>query len=218
MVSYNTEEFRIGVINDLVSKGVILHWWSIVHPAYIEPLTGIPRKEHVHVELLCAGGYDSNDIAKAFDEFDPDHPDTPLGVEIDDKERHVPIQQQLESAMLYDLHDRLYCLYHPKIGIKPYYDLDYNTIQTDSQEWILDVILSAKANYWNKHIHKPSSEDITFAIFNHKPVVVGDKPLTIPRAMHRHWLNSWEFRNLVGMMKTPDEWLDELTDNDPDDD
>lgn len=200
MVSYNTAGFRTSVIDNLLKDGVLLHWWSIVHPSYKDMVTGEERKEHCHVELLVKAGFDSDDIAKAFDEFDPEHPETPLGVQIDDKERHIPILQQLESALLYDLHDRRFCLYHPKIGEKPYYDLDFNTIATDSQDWLMDVMLSAMKNYWTKHIQKPSPNDITFAIYNHEPVVPGDEPLTIPIAMRRHWLNSWEFRNLCGMM------------------
>lgn len=197
MVSYNSAAFRSVVLDELMGKGVVLHWWSIVHPAYTDRITGKERKEHVHLELLCDEGFDSDDICKAFNEFDPTHPDKPLGCQHDDKERHIPLSLQLEHALLYDLHDKRYILLNPKIGEKPYYDLDYNTILTDSQQWLDMISLDSSKDFWTKLVQKPSKEEIFTAIYEQKPIVEGDVPLTVSLARKRHWVDCFSFSQLA---------------------
>ena len=202
LICYNPRQSIDDTCVNLLADGVIFHWWYILHPSYTDPLTGENRKDHYHVELLCNKDFKSEDIIDQFTEPDPLNPDKPFRAQCDDdKERHIPLALQLEHALLYDIHHSIY------LGLrgltKPYYDLHYKDIVTDCQVWIDSIWLDCKADLFIKLCPKPSPEDITAAIFYNQPICIGDKPLTVPLAMRRHWLNSFQFRNIVGMLNTP---------------
>lgn len=74
-ISYNTEEFLIGTLNDLVKDYVISSWFFIKHDAEEDE-----KKDHYHVWIEPNGCINPMRVAERFIEPDPEGNELPLGV------------------------------------------------------------------------------------------------------------------------------------------
>jgi hypothetical protein len=72
-VSYNTEEFLTGVLNDLIKAHKVAFWAFIRHTAEDDE-----TKDHIHLYIEPNVKVDTMDLADLFREIDPKNPSKPF--------------------------------------------------------------------------------------------------------------------------------------------
>ena len=73
-ISYNTVNFLVMTLNQLIKDHVISYWMFISHlPDEDE------KKVHHHVYIMPNGQLDTMDLQVRFHEYDPEKPEKPLG-------------------------------------------------------------------------------------------------------------------------------------------
>lgn len=93
-VSYNTHDFLISKLNDLVENKIIYFWSLIKHKAEKEE-----TKEHYHIIIFPCDRVDTIAFQPLFKEFDPTRPTDPLGC------LPFDISKDFGNWYLYALHD-----------------------------------------------------------------------------------------------------------------
>lgn len=102
-ISYNSESFLIGQLNELKKSHIIAEWMYIFHHGEEDPETGLNDKDHLHVILILGNRRirDVEDLRDMFREFDPLHPNKPLGC--------MPFQSgNLYDWLMYSVHEPTY--------------------------------------------------------------------------------------------------------------
>lgn len=74
-ISYNSKEFLIQKLNELIKNHKISFWCAIRHKGEKDETP----KDHYHLILEPNTLLDTMDLQNYLKEFDPDHPDKPLG-------------------------------------------------------------------------------------------------------------------------------------------
>lgn len=97
-ISFNTPAFLLTKLQELTKAGVLSFWAAIVHQP--EDDEG-GKKQHVHVYAEPARMLQTDDLRQQMQEFDPEHPDKPLGC----ISWH---SSKFGDWYLYALHDRAY--------------------------------------------------------------------------------------------------------------
>ena len=97
-IAYNSAPFFQNVIESLVTRGIIDWAYWIHHEPDVDE-----RKPHIHFVLKPSKRLNTQDLAKAFHEFDPTHPDKPLGCT--SKWFNT---NSLDDWLLYAVHDASY--------------------------------------------------------------------------------------------------------------
>lgn len=97
-ISYNSEAYLELKLNELLKSGH-LSFWVFIHHEPEDDEAG--RKEHCHVYLEPAKMLQTDEIKKMLQEFDPQHPEKPLGC----MSFHG---SKFDDWYLYGLHDKAY--------------------------------------------------------------------------------------------------------------
>lgn len=98
-ISYNTEGYLKLTLDNLVKSKIISFWAYIYHKPEDDECG---KKNHFHVYVEPSKMLQTVDLRAAFKEFDPKHPEKPLGV-IDFRQ-----SKNFGDWYLYALHDRAY--------------------------------------------------------------------------------------------------------------
>lgn len=103
-ISYNTSDFLLSKLNELVSSSRISDFYFIHHLGEIDTDTGYKDKDHFHVWLCPNRLLDTTELSVFFKEVDILHPSNkPLGVVFSP----CPISK-LDDFIMYCLHDVRY--------------------------------------------------------------------------------------------------------------
>ena len=95
-ISYNSQEFLVSKLDDLVSRGVLDFWAFIFHHAEEDE-----KKDHIHLHLVPSRLVDAKSILSCLDEFDPTHPLQPLKCS-------APSPSKFADWFLYCTHNEAY--------------------------------------------------------------------------------------------------------------
>ena len=125
-VSWNTEEFLVKQLNDLVNNHVILFWFYVKHFAEDDE-----KKEHIHLYLEPDIRIDTNDLRSNFEELPS------LDSDCKDIIRPLPFTiSKFDTAYLYFTHNKLYLNSHGYV--KKYYN--YTDVKTSDDFLLHDKI------------------------------------------------------------------------------
>lgn len=95
-ISYNSPDFLKARLEELVNNHTIADWIFIKHDAEEDE-----RKDHIHLWIEPNRRLDTMTLQDFFKEFDPDHPDKPLGcIKFN--------SSNLDDWILYSIHDSAY--------------------------------------------------------------------------------------------------------------
>ena len=125
-ISYNTEEFLKGTLEDWKREGIIEFAMFIHHKAEADE-----KKDHFHVYIIPAKRLQTVDLELKSQEFDPMHPDKPLKL--------LGLTPSKESDwLLYALHDPTYLI---EKGLEKAYHYSLEDFKSTDLD-LFDIIVS----------------------------------------------------------------------------
>lgn len=97
-ISYNSRDFLVSHLNELVQHGILSEWYAILHKGEDDEAG---KKEHFHVWFMPSKQVQTDDIRAFFQEFDLQHPDKPRKCLSFGPSKFAP-------WCMYGLHDKAY--------------------------------------------------------------------------------------------------------------
>jgi len=123
-ISYNTPNFLFLKLSDLVNKGK-LSWFAFVYHYKEED----EKKDHIHVFFIPDGQIDTKPLGDLLREFDPTHPDQPLGV--------LPFQSsKFPDWYLYSSHNTEYLA---SKGQSRKYHYEKSDFKTSNEDYLTEL-------------------------------------------------------------------------------
>lgn len=95
-ISYNTENFLVSKLNELVDNGILDFWVFIEHAPEVDE-----KKEHKHLYLMPSTIIQTDYVKKCLQETDLKNPEKPLGITIF-------VSSKFDDWYLYGCHDKAY--------------------------------------------------------------------------------------------------------------
>lgn len=123
-ISYNSTDFLLVKLNDLIQRNV-LEWWCFIEHFHEED----EEKDHKHVFFKPNGQMQTDTLKTYLQEFDPTHPDKPLGI--------LPIgSSRWDDWFLYALHDEAYLATK---GQSRKYSYTLDDIKTSNRDYLVHM-------------------------------------------------------------------------------
>lgn len=120
-ISFNTKDFLVGKLNELVKAKIITEWYFVEHEP--EDDEG-GKKKHNHLWILPTKMIQTDDLRDELKEFDPSKPDKPLGC--------LPFSySKFDDWYLYACHDKAYLA---SKGQSRKYHYKYDEFQVSDQD------------------------------------------------------------------------------------
>ena len=133
-ISYNSPKFLYSKLIDLVNRGN-LSWFAFVKHFAEED----EKKDHLHVFFIPDGQIDTKPLGDLLREFDPEHPDKPLGV--------LPFQSsKFPDWYLYSSHNTEYLATKGQSRKYHYTKSDFKTSNEDYLTELEHLIDRSKIN------------------------------------------------------------------------
>lgn len=123
-ISYNSDNFLVSVLNDLLKEKKINFWAFINHYAEKDE-----RKPHKHLLILPNGRINTDILDSRFFEMDINYPDKPLRCKIWQSTR-------FDGAYLYMLHDEKFLL---SKGLERHYHYDIYDILCSDFDFLIEM-------------------------------------------------------------------------------
>ena len=133
-ISYNSVDFLYSKLMDLVNRGN-LSWFAFVYHYKEED----EKKDHIHVYFIPDGQIDTKPLGSLLREYDPTHPDLPLGV--------LPFQSsKFPDWYLYSSHNTEYLASKGQTRKYHYTKSDFKTSNEDYLTELEHLIDRSKIN------------------------------------------------------------------------
>lgn len=142
-ISYNSADFLVDRLNDLIRSGAVSAWFFIKHYGELgeDEACG---KEHIHLLLVPNRCIDMMKIAASFIQFDPENPDKPL--------KCLPFRpSKLVDWFLYAVHDPDYLQSH---CMDREYVYDISDIQTNDIDYLNQLWVEARQSLRSNPVYR----------------------------------------------------------------
>ena len=134
-ISYNSEDFLKGKLNELCANGYIDFWYYIKHIGEYDVASNTADKDHIHVYLEPCRRVDTVDLQAMFVEYpDNDFDKLPL------KCLPIRISHKRNEKILYDLHNEQYLI---SIMDKKQYHYSVDDIVTNDRDYLMEIYREA---------------------------------------------------------------------------
>lgn len=144
-ISYNSKDFLLLKLKELTDKHIVANWMFIYHKAEEDE-----RSDHFHLYIEPNKLIDSMDLVEHFKEFDPKHPDKPLGVR--------PFNPSKVDKEYHPDHWILYCLHDPDYLAYKHESRSYHYTLDQIEAFDRDLL---EDNYYHAQYHSDMAEEKT---------------------------------------------------------
>lgn len=155
-ISYNTEDFLVSKLDDLIQSGVISFWVYIKHNGESRIDDEANGKDHLHLLMIPNKCVDLVEVGKVFKQFYANDPAHPL--------RCMPFRtSKTEDWLLYALHDPDYIMLH---GLDKTYVYDVVDFKSSDPDFLHQLWIEAKQSFANNpsvKIRKKANAGVSFA-------------------------------------------------------